>query len=97
MTRLSCHRFRSNEVRLWLSVIVYNLGDLWRRVVLPLRVGKWSLTSLQQRLVKTGRRRIKHARYYWLLLAEGHLRRRLSGAMLRRGPQGTPALPALAG
>jgi len=25
MTRLSCHRFRSNEVRLWLSVIAYNL------------------------------------------------------------------------
>ena len=26
MTLLSCHRFRSNEVRLWLSVIAYNLG-----------------------------------------------------------------------
>jgi len=54
MTRLSCHRFRSNEVRLWPSVIAYNLGKLWRRVVLPLRVGERSLTSLQQRLVKTG-------------------------------------------
>ena len=97
MTRLSCHRFRSNEVRLWLSVIAYNLGNLWRRLVLPLRVGKWSLTSLQQRLVKTGGRLIKHARYYWLLLAEGHLTRRLFGAMLRRGPEGAPALPAPAG
>jgi hypothetical protein len=29
-----CHRFRANEVRLWLSVIVYNLGDLWRRLAL---------------------------------------------------------------
>jgi len=28
-----------------------------------------SLTSLQQRLVKTGGRLMKHARYYWLLLA----------------------------
>ena len=28
MARLSCHRFRSNEVRLWLSVISYNLGNL---------------------------------------------------------------------
>jgi hypothetical protein len=28
MTRLSHHRFRSNEVCLWLSVIVYNLGNL---------------------------------------------------------------------
>ena len=84
MTRLSCHRFRSNEVRLWLSVIAYNLGNLWRRLVLPPRIGKWSLTSLQQRLVKTGGRLLKHARYYWLLLAESHLTRRLFGAMVRR-------------
>jgi hypothetical protein len=35
MTCLSCHRFRSSEVRLWLSVIAYNLGNLWRRLVLP--------------------------------------------------------------
>ena len=84
MTRLSCHRFRSNEVRLWLSVIAYNLGNLWRRLVLPRRIDGWSLTSLQQRLVKTGGRLIKHARYYWLLLAESHLTRRLFGAMVRR-------------
>jgi hypothetical protein len=73
MTRLSCHRFRSNEVRLWLSVIAYNLGNLWRRLVLPKGIGTWSLTSLQQRLVKTSGRLVKHARYYWLLLAESHI------------------------
>jgi len=84
MTRLSCHHFRSNEVRLWLSVLAYNLGNLWRRLVLPKKIENWSLTSLQQRLVKTGGRLIKHARYYWLLLAEGHLHRRLFGQMLRR-------------
>ncbi|MBI3669414.1 MAG: IS1380 family transposase [Acidobacteria bacterium] len=83
MTRLSCHRFRSNEVRLWLSVIAYNLGNLWRRLAFPRRIGNWSLTSLQQRLVKTGGRLVRHARYYWLLLAEGHLSRRLFGSMLR--------------
>ncbi len=83
MTRLSCHRFRSNEVRLWLSVIAYNLGNLWRRLVLPKSIDNWSLTSLQQRLVKTGGRLVKHARYYWLLLAEGHLSRRLFGSILR--------------
>ena len=53
-TRLSCHRFRANEVRLQLSVLAYNLGNLWRRLVLPPRVKRWSLTSLQQRLMKTG-------------------------------------------
>src|SRR3990172_2966562 len=84
MTRLSCHRFRSNEVRLWLSILAYNLGKLWRRLVLPQRIGNWSLTSLQQRLVKTGGRLVKHARYYWLLLAESHQTRRLFGAMVQR-------------
>jgi hypothetical protein len=79
MTRLSCHRFRSNEVRLWLSLIAYNLGNLWRRLVLPKKIENWSLTSLQQRLVKTaGGRLVKHARYYWLTLAESHLTRRLA-------------------
>ncbi len=55
-TRLLCHRFRANEVRLQLSVLAYNLGNLWRRLVLPMRAGTWSVTSLQQRLVKTGGR-----------------------------------------
>lgn len=64
-----------------------------RRLVLPLRVGKWSRSSLQQRLVKTGGRLIQHARYHRLLLAEGHLTRRLFGAMVR----GMGALPAPAG
>jgi hypothetical protein len=76
--------FRADQVRLWLSVIAYNLGNLWRRLVMPQRIGHWSLTSLQQRLVKTGGRLVKHARYFWLLLAEGHLTRRLFGAILRR-------------
>jgi Transposase DDE domain group 1 len=83
-TRLSCHRFRANEVRLQLSVLAYNLGNLWRRLVLPTRIDTWSLTSLQQRLVKTGGRLVKHTRYYWLLLAESHLTRRLFGSMLQR-------------
>ena len=55
-----------------------------RRLELPHRISNWSLTSLQQRLVNTGGRLIKHARYYWLLLAESHLTRRLFGSMLLR-------------
>ena len=60
-----------------------SLINLWRRLALPKMIGNWSLTSLQQRLVKTGGRLIKHARYYWLLLAERRLSRRLFGSMLR--------------
>jgi hypothetical protein len=51
------------------------------------------MTSLQHRLVKTGGRLLKHARYYWLLLAESHLTRRLFRAMLGR----IAALPLPAG
>ena len=36
-TPLSCHRFRANEARLPLSLRAYNLGNLWRRLVLPKR------------------------------------------------------------
>jgi hypothetical protein len=43
--------------------------------------------------VKTGGRLIKHARYYWLLLAESLLTRRLFAGMLRK----IAALPAPAG
>ena len=59
----------SDQAHLQLSVLAYNLGNLWRRLILPPRITRWSLTSLQQRLVKTGGRLVKHARYYWLLLA----------------------------
>jgi hypothetical protein len=64
-------------------VLAYNLENLWRPLVLPARIATRSLTSLQQRLVKTGGRLVKHARY-WLLLAESHLTRWLFGSMLRR-------------
>jgi hypothetical protein len=63
-TRLSCHRFRANELRLRLSVLADNLGNLWQRLGLPQRIKSWSLTSLQHRMVKTGGRLLK-------LLAEG--------------------------
>jgi len=61
MPRLRCRRFRSNEVRLMLGPLAYNLGNLWRRLVLPKRIENRSLTSLQQRLVKTGGRLVQHA------------------------------------
>ena len=62
MTRLSCYRFCANGVRLCLRVLAYILGNLWRRLALPKVIDKWLLTSLQQRLVKTGGRLIRHAR-----------------------------------
>jgi len=86
----ACERAGANRCQ---SVTAYNLGNLWRRLVLARRIDNWSLTSLRQRLVKTGGRLVKNARYYWLLLAESGLTRRLFGATVRR----IAALPAATG
>ena len=67
-----------------LGLIPYNLGDLLRRLVLPLAIQSWSLTGLQQRLFKTGGRPMHHARCFILQLAESHLTHRLFRQILRR-------------
>lgn len=51
---------------------------------MPLAIQSWSLTSLQQRLFKTGGRLIRHARYFMLQLAEGHLTQRLFEQIIGR-------------
>jgi len=83
-TRLSCHCFRANGVCLLLGVIAYNLGNLLRRLVLPVAIQSWSLTSLQQRLSKTGGCLIRHARYFVLQLAESYLTSTLFRQILGR-------------
>jgi hypothetical protein len=65
-------------------VIAYNLGKLLRRLVLPISIQSWSLTSLQQRLFKTGGRLIRHARYFTLQLAESYLTGSLFCQILQR-------------
>ena len=61
-TRLSCHKFVANQVRLGLFIMAYNLGNFLRRLVLPESMKHWSLTSLQTRMIKTGGRLVRHAR-----------------------------------
>jgi len=61
-TRLSCTRFFSNQVRLALFVLAYNLGNFLRRFAPPGKVSHWSLRSVQLRLNKIGARVIRHSR-----------------------------------
>jgi hypothetical protein len=61
-----------------LGVVDYDLGNLLRRLVLPVAIQSWSLTSLQQRLFQD--RLIRHARYFVLQLAESHL----TGSLFRQ-------------
>ena len=53
-TRLSCHRFVANQVRLALFILAYNLGNLLGRLCLPRAVKHWLLRSLQVKLIKIG-------------------------------------------
>ncbi|AGI68558.1 IS1380-family transposase [Octadecabacter antarcticus 307] len=69
-TRLSCKRFRDNEVRLQLHALAYNLATFLRCIELPAAMANWSLTSLQLKLIKMGARVVRHARAITFQLAE---------------------------
>jgi hypothetical protein len=82
-TRLSCHRFAANQVRLQLFVLAYNLGNFLRRLCLPKAINDWSLRSLQVKLIKMGGRIVRHARRVVFQLAEVALSRDLFTAILQ--------------
>jgi hypothetical protein len=69
-TRLSCHAFRHNAVRLQLHALAYNLANFLRTLALPQEVEHWSLTTLREKLVKIGARIVRHGRYVVFQLAE---------------------------
>jgi len=81
-TRLSSHRSGRTRSLCWSESSPTN--NLLRRLVLPVAIQNWSLTSLQQRLFKTGGRLIRHARYFTLQFAESHLTRPLFRQILGR-------------
>ena len=83
-TRLSCHKFVANQVRLWLFILAYNLGNSFRRLALPEAIKSWSLTSIQTRLIKIGGRLVRHARRLVFQLAEVMVTREMFDEMLER-------------
>ena len=83
-TRLSCHKFVANQVRLGLFIMAYNLGNFLRRLVLPESMKHWSLTSLQTRMIKTGGRLVRHARRLVFQLAEVLVSREMLCGILER-------------
>jgi hypothetical protein len=83
-TRLSCHDFADNQVRLQLFALAYNLGNFLRRLALPVYVSHWSLTTLREKLIKIGAKVVTHARYVTFQMAEVAIPRRLFKTILRR-------------
>lgn len=83
-TRLSCHRFVANKVRLALFVLAYNLGNFLRRLALPSGVKHWSLRSVQIKLIKIGGKVVRHARRIIFQMAEVAVPKDLFRQILQR-------------
>ena len=90
-TRLSCHRFVANWVRLSLFILAYNLGTFLRRLCLPKAVRYWSLRSVQVKLIKMGGRLVRHARRLIFQLSEVSVPQRLFQGVLDRIGRLSPA------
>jgi hypothetical protein len=68
-TRLSCRFFAANAVRLQLHALAENLDNFLQTLAEP-----WSLTSLREKLIKTGAKVVSRGRYTF----------RMAGIRLRR-------------
>lgn len=95
-TRLSCHDFVDNQVRLQLFALAYNLGNFLRCLALPPSVKHWSLTTLREKLIKIGAKVVSHSRYVVFQMAEVAVPRTLFREILGRIAQ-LRASPELAG
>ena len=90
-TRLSCHWFVANRVRLSLFILAYNLGNFLRRLCLPKAFKHWSLRSVQVKLIKMGGRLVRHSRRLIFQLSEVSVPRRLFEGVLDRIGRLSPA------
>ncbi len=90
-------RLKANAVRLQLHALAYNLANFLRTLAKPEEIERWSLTSLRERLIKTGVRLVRHGRYAIFQMAEAAVPRRVFAAILSminalRGPPPSGAL-----
>jgi hypothetical protein len=69
-------------VRLQLHALAYNLANFLRTAATPELIERWSLTSLRERLIKTGTRLVRHARYAVFQMAEAALPRPVFAGIL---------------
>ena len=67
-----------------LHALAYNLGNFMRTLVLPDAVEQWSLTTLREKLVKSGAKIVRHGRYIVFQMAEVAIPRDLFADILRR-------------
>ena len=94
-TKLSCHDFVDNQVRLQLFALAYNLGNFLRRLALPRPMKHWTLTTLREKLIKIGAKVVRHSKYVFFQMAEVAVPRKLFAAILER-IQRLRAVPSMA-
>jgi len=83
-TRLSCKHLIWNQVRLFLFVLAYNLGNFLRRLVLPGKIKHWSLRSLLVKLIKIGAKVVRHSRCVTFQMAEVAISKEIFAVILFR-------------
>jgi hypothetical protein len=67
LTRLSCRQFRDNAVWLQLFTLDPDLADFLRSAHLAGRGGAWTLTTLHEKLMKSGARIVRRGRWIRLV------------------------------
>lgn len=77
-------RIGENEARDSLNLLPHLLGNFLRRQALPASIKHWSLTTPREKLIKTGARMVRHARYVTFQMAEVAVPHELYREILRR-------------
>ncbi len=73
----------SPVLRLQLHSRAYNLGNFLRTLATPEPINDWSLTSLEEKLIKIGAKVVSHGRYVVFQTAEVAFARNLFAEILR--------------
>jgi hypothetical protein len=75
-------RLKANAVQLQLHALAYNLANFLRTLATPEVIETWSLTSLPERLIKTGARLVRHGRYAIFQMAAAALPQKVFAGVL---------------
>ncbi len=65
-------------------MLAYNLGNFFRRLVLPKKTKHWSLRNLLVKLIKIGAKIVRHSRYVTFQMAEVMIDKKLFAEILSR-------------
>jgi hypothetical protein len=83
-TKLSCRRFKDKEARLQRCALAYSLATFLRQLVLPKPIQGWTLTTLREKLLKSGAKVVRHSKDVVFQLAKVAVPRQMFAGILER-------------